>query len=64
MKNQQYAVVLTDSLERELLQAELSQQMHSPLDGMFSAIAQGVAQLAAKIADAFRFQRHAGAKAA
>lgn len=64
MKNHYSSIVLTDSLERELLQAELAQQMHSPLDGVFSSAARGVGQLFAKVADLFRFQRQTDAKAA
>ena len=53
--------VLTDSLERELLQAELSHQMDSPLNGLFDAIAQHLAQLVAKIANVFHHASHQAA---
>ncbi len=64
MKTQFHHTVLTDSLERELLQAELAQQMNFPLEGVFSAAARRLGQLAAKVAGAFRFHGHAGAKTA
>lgn len=62
--NNQRQIILTDSLERELLQAELDHQNNFPLEGVAEAFKHGAAQTLAKIAGLFRFVRHTEAKAA
>ncbi len=62
--NTQSNIVLTDSLERELLQAELAQQMNSPLDDVFVDAMKSVARFASKLGDMVRAVRHADPKAA
>ena len=57
-------IVLTDSLERKLLQAELSQQMNYPLDGVFSDAAKSVVRLAGKLGNMIHAVFHAAPKAA
>ncbi|MCB5363719.1 hypothetical protein H0484_08150 [Pusillimonas sp. CC-YST705] len=64
MKNLSSSIVLTDSLERKLLQAEMDHYMNAPLKGVFTAAAHAAAKLSVKVVDALRFQRHAGTKAA